>query len=242
MTDERDILAAELALLLLDGRDLDEARALADRDPAFSAEVDRWNERFAPLFDEIEAVEPDEAVWRRIAAAIGQQGNGGAEVVTLRRKVVLWRSAAFASALAAAFALVLAFVPALIRPDREPPPKPPVAGPTLPTMMAKVVAEDRSTAFVVSYRADSRELMVTPAVASAPQDRAHELWIIPAGGAPVSLGIVDDESPTVLRVSPEMAPHMLPETTMAVTMEQAGGSPTGQPTSAPIATGPLAQI
>lgn len=239
MTDERDLLAAESALRLLDGRELEEARALAERDPGFAILVDQWDQRFAPLFDEIESVEPDAAVWRRIRAAIGR-GNGEGEVIALRRKVTMWRSAALASALAAAFALVLVMVPSLVRPDRAPVPVP--VERAAPTMMAKVIAKDRSTAFVVAYEATSRDAMVTPAMAAAPEGHAHELWLIPASGIPMSLGMVDDELPTRLAISPDMAPHMLPQAMLAVTVEPAGGSPTGQPTSAPVATGPLARI
>ena len=45
--DDRDLLAAEYALRLLDGRDFDEARALSERDAGFAAAVAAWDERFA---------------------------------------------------------------------------------------------------------------------------------------------------------------------------------------------------
>lgn len=241
--DDRDMLAAEYALRLLDGRDLDEARALAERDAAFADEVAAWDARFAPLFDAIEPVEPDAGVWRRIEAAIGRGGGSeGADIIVLRRRIAGWRNVAgLATAIAAALALVV--VPGLIRPDRSPPTVPsPVAPQTGPTMIARVVAEDRSAAFVVAYVEGEKELLVTPAIAAAPAGRVHELWLIGASGVPVSIGVVDDGAPTRLALAPAKLAEIKSSVTMAVTVEQPGGSPTGQPTSAPIAAGPLEQI
>ena len=69
--------------------------------------------------------------------------------------------------------------------------------------------------------------------------RGYELWVIPEGGTPISLGM--------LATSPDgTASHTapLPPTVnvdlVAVTIEQAGGSPTGQPLGQPILAGKIA--
>lgn len=236
--DDRDLLAAEYALRLLDGRDVDEARALSERDTGFAAQMAAWDERFAPLFDAIEPVDVDASVWTRIAAAIGRGSGDGAEIIALRRRATGWRNVAgLVTAIAAALALVV--VPNVIRPD---PPVPVVVPTSGPTMMAKIVSEDRATAFVVAYRPDQRELWVTPAIAGLPQGKDHELWVIGASGVPVSLGVVDDDAPTRLVVPAVKLAEMKASATMALTVEQDGGSPTGQPTSAPVAAGPLVEI
>ena len=238
--DDRDLLAAEYALRLLDGRDFDEARALSERDADFAAEVAAWDARFAPMFDAIDPAEPDASVWTRIAAAIGRGTGEGAEIITLRRRATGWRNVAgLVTAIAAALALVV--VPGVIRPDR-PVPTAPVAPASQPTLMAKVVSEDRATAFVVAYRPDTRELLVTPAIASLPQGKDHELWVIGASGVPVSLGVVDDATPTRLVVPAAKLADLKASATMALTVEPDGGSPTGQPTSAPVAAAPLVAI
>ncbi|MGI8931097.1 MAG: anti-sigma factor [Sphingomicrobium sp.] len=238
--DDRDLLAAEHALRLLDGRDLDEARALAQRDSSFAAMAAAWDERFAPLFNAIEPVEVDASVWSRIAAAIGRRKGEGAEVIALRRRATGWRNfAGLVTAIAAALALVV--LPDVIRPDRSPSVAP-VAPSSQPTLMAKVVSEDRATAFVVAYLPDKRELLVTPAIAGLPQGKDHELWLIGASGVPVSMGVVDDAAPTRLIVPPTHLAEIKVAVTMAVTVEPDGGSPTGQPTSAPVAAGPLVEI
>ena len=235
--DDRDLLAAEYALRLLDGRDVDEARALSERDAGFAAAVAAWDERFAPMFDAIEPVDVDAAVWSRIAAAIGRGTGDGAEIIALRRRATGWRNfAGLVTAIAAALALVV--VPNVIRPDLPAPVNPVSA----PTMMAKMVSEDRATAFVVAYQPDTRELLVTPAIASLPAGKDHELWVIGASGVPVSLGVVADTAPTRLVVTEAKLAEMQVSATMALTVEQDGGSPTGQPTSAPVAAGPLVEI
>jgi anti-sigma-K factor RskA len=48
-----DLLAAELALGLLEGEELGEARRREVEDASFARAVDRWNERFAPMLDAI---------------------------------------------------------------------------------------------------------------------------------------------------------------------------------------------
>ena len=242
--DDHDLLAAEYALRLLDGRDFDEARALSERDAGFAAAVAAWDERFAPMFNTIDPAEPDASVWTRIAAAIGHAagaGEGaGAEIITLRRRATAWRNVAgLVTAIAAALALVV--VPTVIRPDR-PKPAAPVAPASQPTLMAKIVSGDRATAFVVAYQSDTHELLVTPAIAGLADGQDHELWVIGASGIPVSLGVVDDTAPTRLVVPAAKLADLKASATMALTVEQDGGSPTGQPTSAPVAAGPLIKI
>ena len=237
--DDRDLLAAEYALRLLDGRDFDEARALSERDAGFAAAVAAWDERFAPMFDAIEPLDVDASVWTRIAAAIGRGGGDGAEIIALRRRATRWRNVAgLVTAMAAALALIV--VPNVIRPDRPAPVAPVTRG--APTMMAKMISEDRATAFVVAYQPDTRELIVTPAIASLPAGKDHELWVIGASGVPVSLGVVDDAAPTRMVVPAAKLAELQASATMALTVEPDGGSPTGQPTSAPVAAGPLVKI
>ena len=238
--DDHDMLAAEYALRLLDGRDFDEARALSERDAGFAAAVAAWDERFAPMFDTIELAQPDASVWMRIAAAIGRGMGDGAEIIALRRRATGWRNVAgLVTAIAAALALVV--VPNVIRPDR-PVPMAPVAPASQPTLMAKIVSGDRATAFVVAYQSDTHELLVTPAIAGLADGQDHELWVIGASGIPVSLGVVDDTAPTRLVVPAAKLADLKASATMALTVEQDGGSPTGQPTSAPVAAGPLIKI
>ena len=52
----------------------------------------------------------------------------------------------------------------------------------------------------------------------------HELWLIPPGGTPVSLGLLEAAPLTLATARPQAG------WTLAVTLEPAGGGPNGQPT------------
>lgn len=113
--EERDLLAAELALRLLGDDEQRRARALEDSDPGFAAVVAAWNERLAGFFDEIAAAEPAADLWDRVAAAIARDIPSG-NVIALKRRVGFWRAAAAGmTALAASLALVVG-----VRETKEP--------------------------------------------------------------------------------------------------------------------------
>lgn len=69
--------------------------------------------------------------------------------------------------------------------------------------------------------------------------RAYELWAIPVGGKPISLGILATSPDGTASHTAPIPPTVNVET-VAVTIEQAGGSPTGQPESQPILAGKIA--
>jgi anti-sigma-K factor RskA len=64
--EELDLLAAEYALGVLEADQLDMATGLIERDPEFASLVWDWNNRLAPLSDQIAWAEPDASVWSRI--------------------------------------------------------------------------------------------------------------------------------------------------------------------------------
>ena len=66
--------------------------------------------------------------------------------------------------------------------------------------------------------------------------------MIPPGGTPHSLGLVDPERPVKVVVPPELLPHVSANSTLAITLEPPGGSPTGKPTGPVIANGKLASL
>jgi anti-sigma-K factor RskA len=69
--------------------------------------------------------------------------------------------------------------------------------------------------------------------------RGYELWAIPPGGTPISLGMLTTTADGTASHAVAI-PATLAVETVAVTVEQAGGSPTGQPESAPILVGKIA--
>ena len=74
-----------------------------------------------------------------------------------------------------------------------------------------------------------------------PEDpgRAHELWVIPAGGTPSSLGTMAEGRMTHMELAAGLAELLRQGATIAISVEPPGGSPTGAPTGPVIAAGTL---
>lgn len=234
---EKDIQAGELVLRLLDGEELLAARRLLVEDPEFAAAVAQWEDRLAPWYDEFPERTLPADLWSRIEARLARGGDP--LVFSLKRQVRAWRAAAAVgggAAIAAALALLL--VPTTVTP---PPATPPVAtaerGPLL------VASVDAGTTAVVglTYLSDSGELLIVPARLAVPDQRARQLWLIPAGQAPISLGLVEGEAPQRRVLAAAVRSQIALGATVAISDEPTGGSPTGQPTGDVLGTGTLQQ-
>jgi len=60
--------------------------------------------------------------------------------------------------------------------------------------------------------------------------KSYELWALPRGGAPVSLGLLPAAGRTERTLSEPQRVALLAADKVAVSIEPAGGSPTGSPT------------
>ena len=72
-----------------------------------------------------------------------------------------------------------------------------------------------------------------------PTDRDYELWALPAGGKPVSLGVLPTSGTAQRTLTAVQRQALANAPQVAVTVEPLGGSPTGQPTTTPIFVAPL---
>ncbi|MBA2771395.1 MAG: anti-sigma factor [Sphingomonas sp.] len=234
--EERDSLAAELALGLLEGEELELAGSLLASDGGFRAEVARWFGRLAPMLEDIEDAQPPERLWRQISNRIGERSQPSAEIYQLRRKVTLWRGfSAAAMAIAASLALFLVVQPQTVAPPAVPAPTPAPA-----PLVARIGNDEAPMAMVATWDSANRRLMVAAASAArAEEGRSYELWVIPADGTPRSLGTMP-AAPTIrLAVDEPVARQLHEGATLAVSVEPEGGSPTGLPTGPVIASGKL---
>lgn len=234
----REQLAAEYVLGVLDGaKRADAERAVRD-DASFAALVTEWNERLAPLLDEIAPAEPGPELWLRINAALDAEGARPANVVSMERSLRRWRGMAAAmTAVAASLLMLVLTVPpsATLGPPSPPAPTPIVQ----PAPMTAAIGDKGATSFVVAWSPGDRTMMVVPATVPPVDDRSHELWLIPDGEAPISLGVVDAGRPMRLTVPAALAARFDTTATLAVSTEPTGGSPTGQPTGPVIGSGKL---
>jgi anti-sigma-K factor RskA len=194
------------------------------------------------MLDDVASVVPPSttlaALLRRIA--LPQPANDA--LPALQRKVNVWRGATgVATALAASLALAL-----LLRPDTatitRPAPAPTDAAPRAAPLVAMLAQGKGAPTLLASYDPAARQLVLAaPAPLSAGLRHDHELWVIPASGKPVSLGVLPAGSRSHKELPISLARLLVPGATLAVTVEQTGGSPTGQPSGAPVAAGALDQ-
>ncbi len=226
---DRELLAAEYALGVLEGDALAMAQRRTLAEPGFADEVEAWRERLAGIALEAADHEPPAAVWSRISAAIGQtsEGNNVATLRQLRR----WRAGAIgAAALAAGLAGVLVM------------PQPQVAPPTVeqpgPAVVAQLRGEDDGPVIAARYDPQTAELRLV-STDMGQSDLAPELWVIPADGVPRSLGLMQPAGDTRMTVAQGHRTMMADGATLAVTMEPRDSAPHAVPSSAPVASGKI---
>ncbi|BBK38059.1 hypothetical protein STAQ_31370 [Allostella sp. ATCC 35155] len=218
--EERDRLAAEHVLGLVDAREAAEAEQLEVTDPAFAAAVAAWRARFSE-FDATTPAEPvPDGLWRRI-----ERGIVAADPAPIRpqpRPAGLWQSLAFwrTTGLAGALAtLVLAIAAGLLWQQRA----------TTPVFVAILVTDANRPAAVVNAFADGRAELVPLDAIAVPPDRALEIWTLwDRARGPVSVGLIDAARSVQLRV--EDLPRTRPDQLFEITLEPRGGSPIGRPT------------
>lgn len=228
--EEGDALAAELALGLVDAQ---KAQAALTTDAALQQQVAAWRGRFAPLYDEIDPIEPPASLWGRVQSAIAGPVAANDNVASLQSRLNRWR--AFATglgAIAAALALVLVTRPPVIL---EQPP----AGPTPAPLVASLADDQKALKLVASWDPERKLMVIGAAGLASDATHSHELWVIPADGTPRSLGTMPDRAQARIELTPEVAAFLSNGATIAVSVEPRGGSPTGLPTGPVIASGTL---
>lgn len=224
--EDPDMLAAELALGVLDGPERADALRRVLAEPDFAREVDWWRARLAAMFADWPEVEPGPDMARRIAAipdggrAPGH-GTGGR-----------WRWVAAVSSIAAALLLGIL----VLRPQPTPVAPAPVIR-SAPALVA-VIKPEQGDPFGAVFDPATREVRLSGAVA-IPAGRDAELWTIGGDGVPHAAGLLRGGGARLT-----LANHLTvgAGTTLAISIEPVGGSPKPTPTGPVVATGTLARI
>ena len=238
MTDDRstpETLAGEYVLGLLTGDDLRRARDRLASDPEFRDEVARWQGRLAPLHFESESVEPPADVWDKLEANLSPSPANDNQA-GIRRQLLVWKSLAGGmTAIAASLALVLIFQPRSSVVPIAPQIQQPASAP-----MVAMLGSEGSTKVVASWNPSARQLILAvPGNMGADPNHSNELWIIPAGGKPKSLGTMPDAKEMHMQLANALATLLQQGATIAISVEPRGGSPTGSPTGPVVASGAL---
>jgi anti-sigma-K factor RskA len=197
---DREGLAAEYVLGTLPLPERLQAERLIASDADFAALVEAWAARLSPLDEGYAPAAPPPELLDQIEARLFPT------VPAPRR----WRLRFF-GVLAAGLAALVLF---LIWPAPTP----------RPALTATLTGENQPLVVAASYDPGVGEVTFTRSAGPAAEaGKDYELWVIPAGQKPISLGVLRDEPARVALTT------LPPGTTLAVTLETAGGSPTGDP-------------
>ena len=235
-----DVLAGEFVVGVLDAAQRRQVQARLETDPAFAQRVAYWERRFAPLLADIEPVEAPAEVWSAICKRLGWQEGEPAQA-GFWRSLGFWRAATALSTVVAVAAL--AFI--VGRPVPLAPP--PVANQQQTEPGAKPVTplahDDGTPGWLASVDAARGTVLMVPVPqAPDPQGRVAELWLIPAGKAPVSLGAVSITRSHTVAVPQSARAALVAGSTLAITLEPAAGIPHAAPSSAVIAKGTIQPV
>lgn len=226
--EEFDLLAAELALGLLEGEDRVRALRLRLSDRSFRMAVSAWQDRLAPMLAEVPDAKPGPDLWPRVAALLEDRAPNG-----VVRKLRAWRLGALAaSAMAAGLALLLLFAP--LRAPRPPHPVGAVA-------IAQLLDKSGKPLLLAQLGGENGKLKVQ-ALNLPEGERVPELWVIPPGGTPHSLGLIGRSGTTDLAADARSRALLQPGSVIAVTLEPADGAPHRAPTGEILGSAPLSTL
>ena len=117
-------------------------------------------------------------------------------------------------------------------------PAPAPAAEALP--VTTLAHEDGSPAWLASVDAAHGRVLVVPLPADVDAEgRVAELWLIPEGGAPASLGLLPHDRTRAVDVPADLHAALVAGATLAVSLEPPGGAPHGAPTGPVVASGAL---
>jgi anti-sigma-K factor RskA len=226
--DGNVLMAAEYVLGVLGADDRRAAERRIAEDTVFAREVTYWEERLGVLADAVPEVEPLAGAWSRIEAALAGDQASAARKPGIWNNLPLWRGLALAT-----ITLAATCIAALIYVGTIAPPTP---------LLARLDAESGQAGFVAAVNPGGTTLTIVPASLLRPEQKSMELWLIPDGEKPHSLGLIDPDRPVTVSVPESLLHKVSSHAVLAVSLEPPGGSPTGQPTGPVIAHGKLAAL
>jgi anti-sigma-K factor RskA len=229
-----ELLAASHALGTLRGGARRRFEALAREQAPVRAAALVWQGRLASMTELQTPIVPDAAVWTRIRNMIDAEqaqhamerqrdaaNAAGKPQGGWLRSLALWRGATAAGALAT----VLAVVVGLNLRDQL------INAPAV--QYVAVLSDDQAAASMLVTFDPKKKQLVLQRVGGYNEgsDKSLQLWALPPGGAPRSLGVLDN-APALRLAASESDVHAVP--TLAVTLEAKGGVPPGSGPKGPI--------
>ena len=189
-----------------------------ESDLGLRAAVDEWQATLGPLNQLSDPVTPPDEIWHAVQARIIEAGVNGRAGRGTSPSWGGWLWGGGAGLAMAALAAILIWV----------------SPRTL--YQAELQATSPQSAPMAEAKADSHNDLVIGKATLPPigADKSLELWIIPVGGTPRSLGILPAGGSYRIHLA-----DLPPGATLAISLEPRGGSPSGAPTGPVIAAGKL---
>lgn len=217
-----DRLAAAYALGSLRGGARRRFEALARQSPTLRATALVWQERFSAMTELQTEDAPSPNVWKRIAIALRNEHEAAAP--RARARVGFWRAGALAGGLAAVVAFTTAgyFGSRLTQLSAAP-----------EIRYVAMLENDRAAPeILVTFDARHGKLTLKRLgdFQEAP-DRSLQLWALPPGGGPQSLGVLAGGKQVTLTAG-EAQVKQVPA--LAITLEPKGGVPAGSGPTGPV--------
>lgn len=227
--EDRDALAGELALGVLEGEERAQALRLMLSDRDFAARVEAWRAHQGGLFDAIGDVAAPDHLWVGIAGRIDANAAPVDAPTQATTALRWWRRGALASAaLAAGLALLLVVPPLSAVPETS----------AAPIAVAQLTGPIDGLRIATRYDPATATLRVRasgmPATPTEP-----ELWIVTANGRAISLGQIDREGETVIRVGEGHRALINGQAHFSLSMEPRSPQPRAAPSGPFVADGPI---
>lgn len=249
-----DLRYAEYVLGVLDADAHARVEQEVDQDAKAAAEVRWWQDHLVPLSEDLAAVAPPAYVWARIQEALGQAHSLSARTDAARRSdaggngvwgnLRFWHWFSLATSAVATACLVMLLVTPREVPLPEPVPRVEVQVPAPPKpsvfMTAKIMQDNGVAGWTATMDATQGRMILVPAAPETiASNKATELWLIPPGAKPISLGVFPSNKTASMKLPAAIVAQLGPKALLAVSVEPPGGSPTGQPTGPVIGKGAI---
>ncbi len=251
--DNVDLTSAEYVLGLLDADARRAAQGRLETDPAFANDVAQWEAHFTPWLDAIAPVAVPASLWPRIRTTLWQhelpeRAPRPAEQSRQSTRLPLLQTLGFWRGLAAGgFAVAVASVAALLLTTRQLPQPAPTPGPVVVTtpnaapMVVSLRHDDGSTAYTATVDPIHGTIVLVPIHLGGDPSLSPELWLIPTGDHPHSLGMIERGKAMVVSI-PASLRRSSTDALFAVSLEPAGSLAHQAPTGPVVAKGNVIRL
>ncbi len=235
----QDCLAAEYVLGTLRGPARVRFSRWMREDAALARKVAEWETRILPMSAAVRERKVPARVWESIAARLG--GTDRPARRGLWENIAFWRGLGLAASGTAAALFVAAIAVPPRQLDAPPPVLVQVPSNEVGAAYLAVLTDPKThkPVLLVSAGRKSSDLFVKTLDKSIHvDDKSLELWALPAGQAPKSLGVLGADDRMKLRLQAVADESLGNVPALAVSLEPKGGSTTGAPTGPVLFSGP----